>query len=227
MINSGSRWAFDPESADEHGLVGVGADLEPSTLLDAYSSGVFPTRFEPYSDPSFPMFWWSPDPRAIFELDNLHISRRLARTLKSNRFRVTFNQNFQGVMAGCADRPEGTWITQDILDAYERLHVLGYAHSVEVWREQQLAGGTYGVAIGGLFAAESMFFRVTDASKVALVALRDRLRDRGFSLWDIQLLTQHTERMGAIEIPRHVYLDRLKDVIESKTHFSSNQLAIL
>jgi len=214
-------WVFDPESADERGLVGVGADLEPETLLNAYSHGVFPTRFEPYGDPRNPMFWWSPDPRAIIELDELHISKRLARTLRTGQFTTTINRDFLGVMRGCGERgDEGTWITDDMLAAYQHLHDLGHAHSVEVWQDEQLVGGTYGVTLGGLFAAESMFHRVDDASKVALVALVERLRNRGFTLLDIQLLSPHTQRMGAIEIPRSNYLSRLRTALRVDACFS-------
>ena len=196
-------WVFDPESADETGLVGVGADLQSYTLLAAYAAGCFPTRFEPYNDERLPMFWWSPDPRAIIELDGLHVSRRLARTLRQNKFTVSINRDFAGVMRGCADRgDDGSWITSDILAGYQELHRLGYAHSVEVWQGTQLVGGTYGVAMGGLFAAESMFHRVSDASKVAVVALVSRLRERDFQLLDIQMLSMHTESLGAVEIPR-------------------------
>src|SRR5438093_3530295 len=156
-----------PELADATGLVGIGGDLGPRRLLSAYRQGIFP-----WYDDNMPICWWSPDPRAIFELDGLHVSRRLARTLRSGRFEVTINQDFAGVIRGCADRPgEGTWITADMIRAYETLHRLGYAHSLEVWQGTQLAGGIYGVAIGGFFAGESMFRRRPDASKVALVHL--------------------------------------------------------
>lgn len=221
MNQTTSGWVFDSNSADENGLVGVGADLEPTTLLDAYASGVFPTRFAPYSNPDYPMFWWSPDPRAIIEIDGLHVSHRLARTWRSGRFRISFDQEFRAVMDGCGDRgDEGTWITDDMLTAYVRLHELGHAHSVEVWQGNRLVGGTYGVTLGGLFAAESMFHRVNDASKIALIALSNRLRERRFVLWDIQLLTDHTERMGAIEIPRHQYLHRLGAAINVPATFN-------
>jgi leucyl/phenylalanyl-tRNA--protein transferase len=212
-------WAFDPESADETGLVGVGADLEPGTLLAAYAAGCFPTRFEPYNDERLPMFWWSPDPRAIIELDGLHISRRLNRTIRSGIFTTTINRNFAGVMRGCADRDDGTWITRDFLEAYQRMHQLGHAQSVEVWQDGQLVGGTYGVAIAGLFAAESMFHRVSDASKVALAALIDRLNERGFQLLDIQILSDHTASMGAVEIPRAEYLERLGSALKTVCRF--------
>lgn len=205
---------FVAEWADEDGLVAVGGDLRPERLLQAYRAGVFP-----WYDEGGPVCWWSPDPRAIFELDGLHISRRLARTTRSGRFRVTFNHDFAGVIRGCADRPEGTWITADMIAAYERLHRLGHAHSVEVWHGGELAGGLYGVALGGFFAGESMFHRKSDASKVALVYLVDRLRRRGFQLFDIQLLTEHTARLGAIEMPRKAYLARLQRALVCSVTF--------
>jgi leucyl/phenylalanyl-tRNA--protein transferase len=208
------RLRFRPEAADEYGLVAVGGDLRPATLLDAYRCGLFP-----WYDESMPVCWWSPDPRAILPLDGLHVSRRLARTIRSGRFAVTVNRDFAGVMHGCADRAEGTWITPDMLAAYLRLHLLGHAHSIEAWLGGDLAGGVYGVALGGFFAAESMFHWRTDASKVALAALVDRLRARGFALLDIQLLTPHTARMGAVEIPRPEYLQRLKDALELDVTF--------
>src|SRR5205823_5794797 len=141
--------------------------------------------------------------------DGLRVSRRLARTIRSGRLQVTVNRDFPGVIRGCADRAEGTWITPDMIVAYERLHALGHAHSVEVWHAGGLAGGVYGMAIGGLFAGESMFHRRTDASKVALAALVGRLRERAYVLFDIQMLTPHLASMGATEIPRADYLDRL------------------
>src|SRR6516165_6800384 len=157
------RFFLDPERADAEGLVAIGGDLHPSRLLDAYRRGVFP-----WFDEDSPILWWSPDPRAIFEMDGLHVSRRLARTVRSERFTVTFDRAFGEVIRGCADRPnDGVWITADMIDAYTRLHELGHAHSIEVWHEGRLAGGLYGVAIGAFFAGESMFTSVRDASKVA------------------------------------------------------------
>jgi leucyl/phenylalanyl-tRNA---protein transferase len=153
-------------------------------------------------------------------MDGLHVSRRLARTLRSGKFELTFNHNFFGVMSGCADRPEeGTWITPAMLEAYQELHRLGQAHSVEAWQEGQLVGGVYGVAIGGFFAAESMFHRRSDASKVALVHLFEHLRQRGFTLFDTQIITPHTASLGAIEIPRREYLRRLEQAIELPVRF--------
>jgi leucyl/phenylalanyl-tRNA--protein transferase len=200
------RFTFlDPEFADAEGMVGVGGNLNPPVLLEAYRRGIFP-----YFDETTPLLWWSPDPRGIFELDGFHVARRLARTIRSGKFRVTVNTAFADVMAGCADREEGTWITPSMIEAYTRLHQLGHAHSVEVWHKDQLAGGVYGVTVGGLFAGESMFTRIRDASKVALAFLIERLRQRGFSLFDIQFVTDHTASLGAVAIPRHEYLARLR-----------------
>lgn len=208
---------LDPEFADEMGLVAVGGDLSPRRLLEAYSSGIFP-----WYDAGGPLLWWSPDPRAIFEMDGLHIAHRLARTLRSGKFRCTINQAFAQVIRGCADREEGTWITPDMMDAYERLHRLGLAHSVEAWCGTELAGGVYGVAIRGLFAAESMFTRRTDGSKVALAFLMKHLRRRGFQLFDIQMVTRHTLSLGAVEIPRRQYLDRLKKALRCEVTFAAS-----
>jgi leucyl/phenylalanyl-tRNA---protein transferase len=203
------RPVLRPESADESGLVAVGGDLLPARLLEAYRRGVFPWYNE-----GDPVCWWSPDPRAIFELDRFHVSRRFRRTLRSARFTCTINQAFSAVIRGCANRPgEGTWITPDMIGAYERLHRLGYAHSVEAWCGGLLAGGVYGVTLGGLFAGESMFSVVRDGSKVALACLVERLRQRHFCLLDIQFLTDHTARLGAIEIPRVQYLARLRHAL--------------
>jgi leucyl/phenylalanyl-tRNA--protein transferase len=207
---------LEPELADAEGLVGIGGDLSPERLLAAYRRGIFP-----FYDESTPILWWSPDPRAIFELDGLHVSRRLARTVRSGRFRVTINQAFADVMRGCANRPaEGTWITAEMIDAYVELHRRGHAHSVEVWHGDTLAGGVYGLAVGGLFAGESMFTRVTDASKVALVHLFERLRARNYQLIDVQFVNDHTASLGAIEIPRCEYLARLRKALKVRTSFA-------
>jgi leucyl/phenylalanyl-tRNA---protein transferase len=204
-----------PERADDYGLLAVGGDLKPETLLAAYRHGVFP-----WYDEGDPILWWSPDPRAVFELDGFHVSRRLRRTLRSGRFKVTFNRDFAGVIRGCAERrEEGTWITPDMVDAYQTLHRLGHAHSVEAWRDEKLAGGIYGVAVGGLFAGESMFTRERDASKVALVCLVERLRERGFQLFDIQFLTDHAKSLGAVEITRAEYLRRLERALAIPARF--------
>jgi leucyl/phenylalanyl-tRNA--protein transferase len=204
-----------PELADETGLVAVGGDLRTDRLLEAYRRGIFP-----WYDEELPICWWSPDPRAIFELDGFHVSRRLQRTIRSERFTITVNRDFAGVIRGCADRADGTWIVPDMIRAYETLYRLGYAHSVEAWRGDVLAGGVYGVALGGFFAGESMFCRERDASKVALAHLVERLRQRRFQLFDIQFVTEHTSRLGAVEIPRAEYLARLRRALACKVSFA-------
>jgi len=211
---------FPPaETAPPDGPLAVGGRLDPDWLLDAYSHGIFPW---PSSDGY--LCWWSPDPRAVLEFDELRVSRRLARTCRSGRFEVTCDRDFAGVMRGCAeaqDRLESTWLTPAMQRAYLELHKLGHAHSIEVWHSGDLAGGTYGIAIGGLFAAESMFYYVRDASKVALVRLVQHLSSRGYHLLDIQQLTPHTASLGACEIPRSVYLKRLGAAISATAAFGN------
>lgn len=179
--------------------------LPPDLLLHAYREGVFPMALE-----NGELGWFSPDPRAIIPLDEqFHIPHGLKRTLKKRPFKIRFDHAFREVMLGCADRPT-TWISRGILDSYVRLHQMGHAHSVEAWKDGQLAGGLYGVAVGGAFFGESMFSRITDASKVALVALVERLRAKGFLLLDTQWVTGHLKTFGAHEIPRRAYLQRLR-----------------
>jgi len=211
---------FPPaEDADPEGLVGFGGRLSPEWLLDAYRHGIFPW---PITDFEAPLAWWSPDPRAVIELDRFHVSRRLRRTCQSQKFEVTRDKDFSGVIHGCAMTPSRigqTWLTSEMIDAYIHLHELGYAHSVEVWHQNELAGGVYGVAIGGMFAGESKFYRVRDASKVALVHLVEHLHERRFTLLDIQQLTPHTVRFGAIAVPRTDYLLRLGRAIDLPVKF--------
>ena len=211
---------FPPaEDADPEGLLGFGGQLSPEWLIDAYRHGIFPW---PITDFDAPLAWWSPDPRAIIEFDRFHVSRRLRRTCRSAKFEVTRDAEFAAVIHGFAMAPgrvNQTWLTPDMIDAYIRLHELGFAHSVEVWYQQELAGGVYGVAIGGLFAAESKFYRVRDASKVALVYLVEHLHVRGYQLLDIQQLTPHTARLGAVGIPRDDYLARLSAAIDLPVTF--------
>ena len=190
-------------------LVGVGLDLEPGTLVDAYSAGLFPMRLDGRRGP---LGWWSPDPRGVLPLDGLHVSRSLRRSC--GRFVVTVDQDFGGVVRGCADRRRpGGWIGPDIRRAYGALAEAGLAHSVEVRdpRTADLVGGLYGVSLGGLFAGESMFHRSTDASKVALVALVQLLTADGRTdrLLDVQWKTPHLASLGVVEVPRTVYLARL------------------
>jgi leucyl/phenylalanyl-tRNA--protein transferase len=216
-----SRFFPPVEMAEPAGVVMFGGLLTPEWLLDAYGHGIFPW---PIFDGTNVMVWWSPDPRAIFELDQFHISRRLARTVRSGRFQVTCNRDFAAVIRACAtvdDRAANTWITPAIIAAYEQLHALGSAHSVEVWEEGRLVGGTYGVALGGLFAGESMFHRARDASKVALVQLIRHLQARGYRLFDIQQLTDHTASLGAIEISREEYIARLAEAVTLPVSFGS------
>lgn len=196
-------------------LVAFGGQLTPSRLENAYTTGIFPW----YEDNS-PVLWWSPDPRAILEFEDLEVSRRLARTVRSGRFEVTRDRDFAGVIRGCAEARSGeTWITQEMIDAYVRFHRLGRAHSVEVWRQGRLVGGIYGVSIGGFFAGESMFYRERDASKVGLVFLVEHLKERGYSFLDLQILNEHTEAFGGIEIPRVDYLDRLEEATRMDVDF--------
>jgi len=164
--------------------------------------------------------WFSPDPRGILPLESFHVPGRLARVVRSGRFEVTVDQAFESVMRACAaQRPEGTWISEEILQCYLAIHRLGLAHSVETWLDGQLVGGLYGVSIGGAFFGESMFHRVTDASKVALVALVDRLVRRGYRLLDTQWVTSHLEQFGAIEIPRRQYMVRLQQALQVECAF--------
>jgi leucyl/phenylalanyl-tRNA--protein transferase len=195
----------DPADGDASGVAGVGADLEPGTVLAAYRAGLFPMHVQKDL-----LAWWSPDPRGVIPLDGLKVSRSLRRSRR--RFRVTVDTAFHEVTGACAEqrRPHG-WIGEDIRLAYGRLHRLGWAHSVEVWADDgTLAGGLYGVGVDGLFAGESMFHRRTDASKVALVHLVGRLREGGATLLDVQWSTPHLASLGAVEIPRPTYLDRLR-----------------
>jgi len=213
------RFRFpDPATADAEGLLAQGGDLEPSTIIAAYRQGIFPWPADEHA-----LLWWSPDPRAIVPLDGLHVSRRLARTLRSGRFRATINASFAGVVAGCADRDE-TWITPAMREAYVRLHMLGWAHSVEIWeRDGSLAGGLYGVAIGGLFAAESMFHRGRDASKAALVALVEHARHVGVTVLDVQMPTPHLSSLGARTVPRAEYLAMLPAALGRRVLFADRR----
>lgn len=208
-----SRWVLpSPERSDDDGVCGIGADLEPGTILEAYRTGLFPMPIRRRL-----LAWWSPDPRGIIPLDGLRISRSLRRSI--DRFEIRIDSAFDRVILACADpsRPHG-WIDDEIIAAYRRLHELGWAHSVEAWTpDGELAGGLYGVSIGGFFAGESMFHHRTDASKVALVGLVERLRAGGATLLDIQWRTDHLASLGAIEIPRRDYLQRLAVAVARPT----------
>lgn len=215
-----SSWALpdldrlDPELADED-LVGLGADLEPGTLLAAYRTGLFPMHvaFDSGEERSEVIGWWSPQPRGVLPPDRLVVSRSLRQSCR--RLRTTVDHAFDAVVDGCADRgAEGQWINGEIRTAYRRLHDLGWAHSIETWQGDDLVGGLYGVSVGGLFAGESMFYRVTDASKVALVRLAELLLEDGRErLLDVQWVTPHLVSLGAVEIARDEYRRRLSSAL--------------
>ncbi|AJE47748.1 leucyl/phenylalanyl-tRNA--protein transferase [Celeribacter indicus] len=190
-------------------------ELTPELILQAYANGVFPMA-ESREDPA--LFWVDPRMRGIIPLDGFHISRSLARVIRSGRFSVTFDRDFAGVMTGCADREE-TWINATILALYTRLFEMGFGHSCEVWRDGRLVGGIYGLALGTAFFGESMFSRETDASKVALAYTVARLRRTGFTLFDTQFLTPHLASLGGIEIPRADYRALLRKAMERRADF--------
>jgi leucyl/phenylalanyl-tRNA--protein transferase len=206
----------DPRRADAEGMVAFGGDLSADRLLLAYRSGIFPWTARPIT-------WWSPDPRGIIELDGFHIPRRLAQIIRQRPYEITVDRAFREVMAGCATptpRRGRSWITPEFITAYVALHERGHAHSVECWRGAELVGGVYGVHIGGLFAGESMFHRADNASKIALAHLVERLRERGFLLFDVQMVTPATAALGAGEIRRAEYLRRLAHAVEAKCRFT-------
>ena len=196
----------DPRNAlvEPNGLLAFGGDLSPQRLIAAYTRGIFPW----YSEGD-PLLWWSPNPRCVFATDAVHRSHSLAKFLRKSTWQWSMDRAFEDVMRACAaprEDQEGTWITPDMVTAYTNLHLLGYAHSLEVWDEDVLVGGLYGVAVGRMFSAESMFSRRTNASKVALHALAKTLRERGFPLIDAQVSNPHLLRMGAQEISRAQFL---------------------
>ena len=208
------KFPFSADDADEDGLVAVGGRLEPELLLAAYRAGIFPWSSRPR------VTWWSPDPRALFELDGFRPHRSVARSIKRGAWRFSVDEDFRGVMRGCAeappDQPEraSTWITADFHAAYGQLHASGHAHSVEVWQGEALVGGVYGVTLGAFFGAESMFHRVTDASKAAIGFLVARLRAAGYQLLDAQVMNPHLAYLGALNVPRAEYLVRLKAALD-------------
>jgi len=205
-----------PEEAEEDGLLAVGGDLSIERILLAYHAGIFPW----YAKRS-PLLWWSPDPRLILEPSNLRISKSLEKVIKKGSFTVTLDQVFDAVIRECAatKRPDGrgTWIIEDMIRAYGRLHEAGFAHSVESWWEGKLAGGLYGVSLGKVFFGESMFYRVKDASKVAFVHLVRLLEAWNFDMIDCQITTEHLIRFGAHEIPRSHFLQRLSRALQYQT----------
>lgn len=202
---------FPPlEHAEAGGLLAVGGDLSPRRLLLAYSMGIFP-----WFNADDPILWWSPDPRCILELSTFYLNRSLSKELRRGRYELTFDQAFSEVIRACAQTPRkegpGTWITGEMLKAYELLHGLGYAHSVEAWFEGRLVGGLYGVALGGCFFGESMFHCMSNASKVAFATLVSHLTMLGYQLIDCQQSSRHLQSMGAREVPRAEFLRLLKN----------------
>ncbi len=212
------RFFPPPTQSTPDGLVSISDDLSCERLLDAYRHGIFP--WPVYVED--PMLWWSPDPRAILPLQGMHVSKRLQRRLRAGEFQVTCDRAFDEVIRGCSAGPGregGTWLTDEMIDAYGEFHRQGHAHSVEVWQDGRLVGGIYGVAVGGLFAAESMYSRVRDASKVALVRLVEHLNARGYQLLDVQQWTPHTGSLGVVEISRDEYLRRLPEIVDLPVTF--------
>jgi len=205
-----------PYLASKEGLLAIGGDLSLNRLLLAYSNGIFPW----YSEGE-PILWWSPDPRLVLYPAELKVSRSLKKIIKQNAFEITMDRAFEEVITECArvrlENGEGTWIVADMIQAFCRLHESGLAHSVEVWQDNRLAGGLYGMSLGGCFFGESMFTRITNASKVALVALVKHLRPLGFALIDCQITTAHLTRFGAREISRSRYLDELAGALKTPT----------
>ena len=207
----------DVKRATPEGLVAVGGNLSPKRLLSAYRQGIFPW----YSE-NQPILWWSLDPRGIIPLDDFHVGATLIKVLKRKIFEIKINTAFEDVMRACAVRSDGSesgWITEEMILAYTELYRLGNAHSIESWRNGKLVGGVYGIAIGGLFAAESMFYLESNASKIALTALVERVKETGFTLFDCQMVTNVTKRMGAIEISREEYLKQLNKALLQNCKF--------
>ena len=211
-------WFPDVETSTHEGIVAVGGDLSPERLMLAYRSGIFP-----WYGPGQPILWWSPDPRAVIPLEAFQISRTLRKIINRNIFEIRINSDFSKVIKQCASRHEENygpgWLTKDMIEAYIELHRLGHAHSIEAWSDGELAGGLYGVCIGGFFAGESMFYCKPNASKVALAALVKHLRARGFVLLDCQVITETTARMGAVEVRRKEYLEQLAAALELNCTF--------
>ncbi len=203
----------DPRKASPSGLVAIGGDLKPATILEAYKKGIFPW----YSEGD-PILWWSPDPRMVLYPEDLKISRSLKKILRKNVFEVRFDTDFERVIKTCATIPrkeqDGTWILPEIIEAYTELYRLGYAHSVETYLNGELVGGLYGVSIGKVFFGESMFSKISNASKVAFVHLVNFLKERDFHFIDCQVSTNYLASFGAIEIPRSRFLDELSEAIK-------------
>lgn len=201
----------DPSQAldDPNGLLAIGGDLRPERIVMAYQKGIFP-----WFNPEDPILWWSPSPRTVFFPDELHVSRSLQKMIRQKIYRVTFDTNFLAVITACSQPrayADGTWISQEIIAAYNELHKQGYAHSVEVWRDDELVGGLYGMALGKVFFGESMFSRASNASKVGFITLVEWLKTKGFAMIDAQVANSHLFSLGAVEIPRAEFQQILLD----------------
>jgi len=212
----------DPRRGDDEGLVAIGGDLSTARLRAAYAAGIFPWYNE-----GFPVLWWSPNPRAVLPAEELHVSRSLARRLAKRDYALTWNLAFADVIAACGEgRKGGTWIVPEMRIAYQQLHHAGHAHSVEVWQSNRLVGGLYGVQSGALFAAESMFHRQTDASKIAVVAASRSLHRAGIEVFDVQFATPHLRSLGVREISRDDYLARVARASQRSVDLSRLRLGI-
>ena len=206
-----------PELATPEGILAVGGDLSPARLLEAYGGGIFP-----WFNEGDPILWWSPDPRFVLFPDELVVSKSMRPYFNQKKFQVSFDQDFEGVMRGCQQSNRNgqsgdTWITEDMIQAYVQVHQLGYAHSVEVWQEGDLVGGLYGISLGKIFFGESMFARVSNASKFGFITLVQKLREKGFTLIDCQQQTQHLGSLGAKPISRKSFLKNLQENKKLKT----------
>ena len=205
-----------PDYADQSGLIAIGGDLSSERLLAAYRAGIFPW----YSDDQ-PILWWSPDPRLVLDIDDFKLRRSLRKTIKKGVFKITFDRVFEEVIAACAaterEGQNGTWITGEMQEAYIEMHGLGYAHSVETWFDGQLVGGLYGISLGKAFFGESMFHHKSDASKIALATLVSTLKSWDYQFIDAQMTTDHMVGLGAKEIPRRIFLKRLKAALNHPT----------
>jgi leucyl/phenylalanyl-tRNA--protein transferase len=208
-INKNSIKFSNPRLANDEGLMAHGGDLSQGRIMSAYTSGIFP-----WFNEDDPILWWSPNPRFVLDINELHVSKSLQKTIRKEVFEIKFDTAFKEVMINCAQikraEEDGTWITNDMIEAYVALHESGFAHSFEAYYEGELVGGGYGVEIGNIFCGESMFFKKKDASKVAFVHLVNRLKGNGFILIDSQMHTPHLESLGAKHISRDDYLDKVK-----------------
>lgn len=200
--------------ARKDGLLAFGGNLEPNFIIEAYSRGIFPWYNE-----DEPVLWWSPNPRSVFFLDNIKISKSMKKFIKKNEYRVSFDENFEGVINSCAKSRKETWISKDFIKTYTKLHLDGIAHSVEVWKGEELVGGLYGINLGKMFYGESMFSLEANTSKLALISLANFLKERDYKIIDCQVHNSHLESIGAVEISREEFLKIMKNQIEKNGEY--------